>query len=306
MNKVYIPCGGGLGDLIMVYCSNPLDQSGQVKEGELPTSDAWASLWFRRLEDFKKKNPEVRVKVIMENHNPQSKELLKLHPCIDEIEQIPWQAPKSEDKNRWLKDYDSYKNIRLVYDYNDYQPCEAKIYMPKEEEDFVKDIDGRYIVIHPFARGTIREAILLEKYKEIINRLTEHGYKVIVVGGSYAVFAEGGHKVEEKFNYEREGLINLVNKVSVRVSVNLIFKANGFIGTHSCMILAAWAKRIKSICVVPDCDIVMGDKLQPYRRFWEGDDPTVWGLRQVFNKTIYVKNHQNVDIDEIVRWFIEQ
>lgn len=300
-NRVYFECGGGLGDLIMVYCSTG-------KEKELPTSDGYASKWFRKLKAIKTKHPSVTTIVVMQNHNAHAKELIKHDPYIDEVHQHPW-VPPGAPRQKWKIMYRCVP-IESRFNGDDYDVSEPKVYMNKEDRKIVDGVQGKFIVIHPFARGSVREVLTIDYYKKIIDDLVDFGYKVVVIGQSYTLQCKKGANIKERFDYEREGLINLVNRCSIRASVNLVFRCSGFIGTHSCMILAAWFKKKKTVCIVPRGKADM--------KFWKGDSPTVWGLHQSFNKTVYVKTGDglyrdatkpenmpvgNVYLKEIVNYF---
>jgi ADP-heptose:LPS heptosyltransferase len=147
-----------------------------------------------------------------------------------------------------------------------------------------------YVVIHPFAGRPDRATMPEEGYIPIIDRLIDKGLIVIVIGGGK----------DEMFTYAAKGLVNLVNKASVRVAVNLVLGCKGFIGSHSSMILPAWYKNVKTVCIVPPYH----DGGQPWNEFWDSNNPTVWGAHKEFTKTIMIDVGGKVDPGEVVDWIV--
>lgn len=70
--KIFVKGGGGLGDLIREYLG-----------GEK---------YWGYLEGIKENYPDIEIKAILCIHNPQATEFLKQHPCLNKIEQYPWQV----------------------------------------------------------------------------------------------------------------------------------------------------------------------------------------------------------------------
>jgi len=296
MDAVYIPISGGLGDVLQVYLSSP---SSPVDLSGYPSSDPTHALWFRRLESLKEAGVSAKIKLIMASHNPHSADLFTHHPCIDGAITRKWMADV-DGKKPWELEEERQANIHAVFKYKDYEPREPVVYMSAAEEKLVSSIikAGRYIVIHPFAGVPTRIAYPPYSYKHVCDYLVDNGFHVVVVGKSYR--RSGAHEsLSEFFRHDRRGVVSLVDVVSVRESVNLVLNADGFIGTHSAMILAAWYKRIKSVCLVPP----KHDTGIPFEEFFALDvkeNPTGWGANQDFNTTIVVSDWKSILVEDIV------
>ena len=306
--KVYIPCGGGLGDVIQSYLASPDNhwiQSHEVPD-KFPTSDNYLSLWFRRLESFKFQNQDSSIIVKAMCHNPAITQLFQYHPFIDYTELIRY-----EDIGEWWRgECDGYKNIRYYKsndddnrDYEEYIPSEPVIYLSDSEYKYFNSIICKpFVVIHPFA-GLKHRAVLDEKdYINIIDRLIDEGLFPIVIGGTYKRNTLNPEFTNEEFYYETDGMLNLVNRSSVQFNVRLAMECKGFIGTHSSMILPAWYNKVHSVCIVPPTH----DGGQAWEEFASSGNPTAWGFKQDFNKTIIVRDKNNIDYEEIIEWVTHQ
>lgn len=293
-DTVYIAVGGGLGDVIQVYLSSPKhhDAGQAFPNDEFPSTDTYASLWFHRLQDFHERHPGIKIILLCQSHNTATRELFEEHPYIDEIIDLEWHVPKPGDELKWEKDYQGAGNIHALYDYQDYTLRDTIVYLTVEERNLVDAIQmkGNFILVHPYARGVRDKMISRSKWLDIISYLLEYRNVVVVgVGNDGAVF---DCNINGKYNY-----VNLVNKVSVRVSIELALLCNAFVGTHSAMILPAWSKRVKSACIVPPTH----DGGQSWELFFASDNPTTWGADKDFNKTITVMDKE-INIQEIVGW----
>jgi len=293
--KAYIPCGGGLGDVIQVYMSNPHNHYESMmrdRPEEFPTSINFSSLWFRRLEDFKERNPQSSVIVKAMCHNPTVAELFKYHPYIDRVDLMDHNP--TENPEWWREDYDGYKYICNIEDgemsYEKYTASKLKIYLDYHEKCHADLIigNGKYIVIHPFAGCKHREVVGVDVYNKLSDRFIDAGYRVIVVGGKH-----------EKYPRETSNRFCNLTGYSVRVALYLILNSFGFVGTHSSMIMPAWWSRRKCVCIVPKTH---DNKQTTWEEFINSGNPTTWGFKQSFNKTIITERNAALDYNSIVRW----
>lgn len=302
--KVFIPVGGGIGDVLQVYLSNPSSRELYFGEPhrieEYPTSNIDASLWFRRLESLKQKYPNISVKVKSTSHNPTAADIFRHDPNIDIIESVD-ESPAS-----WIDfiDSDGYVFIGQVeWEYKLYEPKEPVIYLADNENKLLDNLDKLkpYILIHPFAGPIERIVFPMGRYKGLINKIIdEMGVNVVVVGKHFRQVLPDRVK-ELFFNYQRDGLYNLVDNCSVRSSVVLTQHAAGFIGTHSSMVLAAWHAGIPTVCLVPP----KHDAGQPWDEFWDSPNPAAWGSDKDFNRTIIVDGSESVSDDAIIGMLLE-
>lgn len=244
--------------------------------------------------------------LVVSSHNPFTKDLFEYDPNIDEVIAIPWELPVAREVSieRHRQASGGATGIHRVYFPEFFDTDEGCIYMSPEEGELVERIrsNGKYIVIHPFAGARRRVCYPMSKYQQVIDVLIDNlGYNVIVVGASYKQSCVGGEGAEfvELFPYNRDKLAVLVNKVSVRVSISLVLGCSGFIGTHSSMMIAAWCKGIRSVCIAP----TVHDTEVSWESFFASQNPTTWGSDKEFNKTIIVRNPDDVLTEDIVRWF---
>lgn len=292
MNKVYILCGGGLGDILINYIND-----GSEK---IPCTDLAASAWFRRLKDLKeKKNPLVQVLAYC--HNYSAKDFFETVPFIDEVKLLGWQIEPISRED--LKKITDYLPINSVYKWEDYQSSPVKFYISEENKKILKEVkpQSRYVVIHPFARKSGRE-LPFNHYYSIIEKLAARGIKSVVIGGSYKLSLSKSKKdeamIEEGFPYQHKDMLNLVNKIHISLVPHLILGADGFIGTHSCWILlSAWAKK-RMISMLPDCIVRHKEKDLPWVELMRKCDPYVWFFDAEFNKICLIKDEKtNIDYD---------
>jgi hypothetical protein len=299
---VFLPCGGGLGDVIMTYLADPISH---IEDGEgcFPSSNHVTSIWLRRLLDFKSIFPDVRTRVIYKGHNPAAGELFNTHPCIDEVDLWPWTVPQEGDGFMWDKKYKGALHINKCYRYEDFDVSDPEVYLTQTENVIVDKIvsKGDYVVIHPFAPWP-RQVFRAIQYNKVVARLIESGVNVVIVGGSYIrsleynIDEEKEEHIDSWSGFTKAGVINLVNRVSARVSIALCMKAAGFIGTHSCMILAAWYKRVQSVLLLPGEGFGWSLEVQnPVSR---------WGIGKSFNEVIWVEPDTILD-DEFANRMVE-
>ena len=273
--KVFVKGGGGLGDLIREYLG-----------GEK---------YWGYLEGIKERYPDIKVKAILCIHNPQAKEVLKYHPCLNEIEQYPWQL---DGTPIFFSHSDGHVFIKSVHGlFSGLEYKKPEVYLKKEEEVQVETIKnaGKYMVIHPFAGLKDRIAFPIEKYPALIDEIIDTGCNVIVIGGSYArINRDGKEEVNEVFDYSRKGLFNLVGNTNARVATRLIQSASGFIGTHSCYILVASIEKIRSILIAPE----------RLREYLNSDDANAKIIRNDFTKTIYINSSPDFEgiKQETIKW----
>lgn len=284
-DKVYLGVSGGLGDVVQVYLANPISPGEPGSSKNFPSTDAITSMWFRRLKSFKAMYPDSHVKVVSASHNPYTPELFEQNPFIDSVDVVKWTS--AYDPNMWREDYKGYTSLTSNISYVGFKPEDTPvIYMNDKENKFLDAIVGRgeYIVIHPFAGSGKRVVKPLGFYVDIAKRLSKIGYNIFFVGKGYTQNMDNGGTFIEEFEYNKKGIYSLVGKTSVRFSVNLVMSAGGFIGTHSSMILPAWYKGIKSVCLVPPTN----DAGVKWQDFFKTFNPCTWGADKPFNKTIII------------------
>jgi ADP-heptose:LPS heptosyltransferase len=224
MQKYFVTLWGGLGDFLKMY---------------------YGHAQWRKLESLKKKYPNTHVKAVVFSLNKNAKSLVEYHPAVDEVLQPEGKLIEVRTKglgaysgnHKWLQ-----KQQHILKTLN---PTRPKIYLSEQDKHLVSKIvaetQGRFIIIHPFSAmlpnlPTSRTTMSVDKYIPIIEGLGEKGYKSIILGSDRP-------KAPEKFDYESEHVINLVDQTSVRSALKLVSRANGFIGTNSCFMCGAMLEK---------------------------------------------------------------
>jgi hypothetical protein len=282
--KVSVSVGGGFGDAFQVYFSNPISH---CQDSSFPTSHHVGSLWFRRLRDFKKQNPDVEIAFIPATHTIKPVlELFETNPYIDKIFNEGYKVPNDDECRLFYigKDeyngkpscYDSemeYNPIHWFYNYEDYEPDDPDLFLTKDDIEIVNTYDYEYFTFHPFARIDYREVMPLNRYCELSNMLPKQS---LFLGSE-------------------------ISKFNARVSIQLILNSIGFVGTHSSLWLVAIYTgveyNIPTVCFIPN-----------HKHFEDiKGDPTTWGFTQTFNKTFTFSNKEEVnlfDMTEVVDWLM--
>lgn len=240
VKRIFFPINGGLGDVYKGY---------------------WSYLPYGKLGAFKKKYPDSIIKFIVCSHNPQSSKFYRYHPYIDEIEVYPAIRRDPGDKSpgeliadKYGEDYTWARSLHREFKALPYK--EPLVYLKDQKEKrFVKNITsaGKYISLHPFAGGTVRNVPSLETYYKIACRLNkELGYNIVILGGSYTRTTERDtRETQEEFSYSGKGIIDLVGKTNSRTAAQIVRNGAGFIGTWSCFLCAILETDIRGITYIP-------------------------------------------------------
>jgi ADP-heptose:LPS heptosyltransferase len=236
MHKVYIHDGGGLGDIIKHYIRN---------------EHGWGYL-----EPLKKAYPDIEIKVMLTCINPQIEEFIKYNPHIDTIESYLWTHPARSGVRRCIEEHkgDYVSLLEATSLLETVESIKPKIYLNADDQETISSVtsQGKYIFVHPFSGEIKRMAFPVEQYPRIIDKLIDRlGYNVVVVGGSYKKNWIRDETMDESFDYEREGLFNLVNRTNARVATILAQKAQGFVGTWSCYIIPSYQRPSRTVVLFP-------------------------------------------------------
>jgi len=220
--SVYVTLGGGLGDVYYVYM-----------KGE----NGWGYI-----KSLKEKYPNTEVKALCSTHNPQTVEFIKYNPYIDSVKDYGWVLDGNEIWNKFNNG-----SVRLKNQYNLINKLKFQkpaVYLNKNDSNIVNNIinSGKYILMHPFAGEPHRIAMPSKEYVPLIDQLIDQlKYNVVIIGSTYTrtnrFFKEP--KAEE-FNYERDGVFNLIGKTNSRVSAVLTKHQHHFIGCWSAYSCASW------------------------------------------------------------------
>jgi len=233
--QIFIPTGGGLGDVIRIYFRD---------------EEYWGYL-----NNVKEKFPRRTIKVLSSCHNPQVKEFFRYHPSIDEFHEFGWIINGTELIEKYKGHATHIKETVKKYK-SSLRWEQPTLYLGQEDHaeiDKITEGSNGIIVMHPFA---LRQAMTIEEFNHMANRLIdEFGYTVIYLGGTtdrfYNVNLENsprlGNLITEECDYERSGLRNLINKSNCRVAYRLIELCDGFIGHGSCFNVFAWLREKRNV-----------------------------------------------------------
>jgi len=226
--KLYVRLYAGMGDFYKRYFCHPTWQC---------------------LEDLKNKHPNISIHALLVSQTIPALELIDNHPYIDKIirPMIHLREFKNEDITKYVG------NHRLLTQpmANNFEQNIPPIYLSKEDEDFLQKITSqhkKFICLHPFAGDkhgmNTRTPLLVNEYIPIIDSLVNKGYSVMLMGKTWErihLGSKGTYIIKESAPPNRPGLVNLINKTNVRTGAELIRRSNGFVGTASSMMCAAWS-----------------------------------------------------------------
>jgi hypothetical protein len=240
--NLYIQAGGGLGDLIYHYLVN----------------DSW-----KYVGGIKQLYPNVSITAVINTHNPDNKQLLVTNPNISQAYYYPWYPPGHSDEFGWKEKIPGYDLFEWVKG-KDIERMDNQVWLLDSERKFLDSLtDRKYVVIHPFSglphRGCLPHPLDGQyrcypdyKYMETANYLAEAGYLVKIIGHTPTVGLRKGRQesiVPSKNVHPNVDI--LTNRLSLRQNVELVRRADGFLGSHSSMLIAAWTNQVPSIFFYP-------------------------------------------------------
>jgi hypothetical protein len=244
--------GGGLGDFIFNYFKTYEWQC-------LPT----VKYFFG----------DAHVLAVLVHHSASVSELVSTNPAIHSIMTYPWFPPGHPKEHLWkspiradsIAEWGQKHSLKTAAEHG----FEHKVWLTEKEEELVWEIQtgGPFVVMHPFAGMPHRgckphpydgkyKCYPEYKYIDTANYLYDQGLNVVFVGRTTydGVDALRENTEELQGNSLYPPIYNLINRVSVRVQVELARRANGFLGTHSSMLSAAWTGNTPSVFFYPGFD----------------------------------------------------
>lgn len=290
-NKIFAHAGGGLGDIYY-----------------LCTMHDWALF-----KDIKRRNPKAKIHAVLSSPNPLSAEVVQHNPYIDKLEFINPKDRKEIALTEFMQPgYTYLSHVRKKFNLRK----DSTIYTNEDDKKQLREVKAKtgdnYIVIHPFSSDVLKKAekgkresryvFPLEEYFDLVDRLTEMGYKVVVFGGNART-----KRFREDFPHENPDVINLIDKLNARTAAIILSEASGFIGTYSCFIGVAWWHRVRSVLLAPDA-IWRGE--ETWKQRIETWPRWAWATKEPQNKILYLprlaeSSEQKFEKarDEIAKWF---
>lgn len=247
MPNVYLWVYGGYGDSICAY----LNGGWGISNTQGCNKSGKGSIYWDRLKSLKKITPSIGTRVIVMSGNPQTMMLVANNPYVDEIIRIPTlrdvNTAGTKVQKYINKHINGHQDIDLFIKKSNcvYPSNVNQIYLDNIEDqiynDIIKQTQGKYIVIHPYASIETRRPVNDQEYVSVAERIEEEtGYKSIVLGGSFnkkSLLDNGNYlnsTITEDFYYESDSIINLVNKSSMILGTKLTMNALITIGAWSC------------------------------------------------------------------------
>jgi len=226
MNKFIFSTGGGLGDIYFEFFQND---------------------FFARVKKYTESYIDKYLKLLIVSHNPNSKDLFTGQDWIDEVKQVEY----THTIEPHLHEFEGYTEIKLE-DLLSIGHCEKlEVYLTEQEKEQLEELyQNRYVIIHPKAGQDDRDVMNENLIKRIIEINKEKGLKVYLIGANYDRIH---HKKEINPFPDESGLVDLIDKLSVRQLVHLV-KSDSCIGihaTHSAIIVLAWIFKKPNCCYYP-------------------------------------------------------
>jgi ADP-heptose:LPS heptosyltransferase len=238
--KLYVSTGGGLGDTIYNYfCKKDWKSISSIKEIY----------------------PEIEIMAIFHSHCKEASSIACFNPFIDSTLSYRWYGKGNKKKFNWkqllAKDIIP---VKRFINKNKIEAKRNKIYLsPTEQIQFNKLTQQPYIVLTPFAGSSRRTFLPLldpnrhclpqETFIELANEQSKK-IQVIILGQSKTINDHHCNKGTTITGLD-SGILNLINKASVRLTTELVRNAKAFVGTHSSQLVAAWTNNVPSVYFYP-------------------------------------------------------
>lgn len=212
--KYYIHMTGGIGDHFVAYFGANKNQHDFQITG------------LEYLVSIKTLFPKSEIKLI--SHCKAGKSIVTLferHPFIDKLEIL---SPLRRNE-QCLELYKETKGFKSLFEYGVIRSLEKKsqpkIFLTKEEENFIRNLGREYITIHPYAAAKERIMFSPNEYESLINEISTF-CPVVILG------AENKNYYKYK---SRKNVINLTNKTNLRTSAQIVLNSKLLIANNSSM-----------------------------------------------------------------------
>lgn len=237
---------GGLGDTLRGY----------YWSGSEVDKDTFFDGW-QYLKPLKNRYPKAVIRYIAFTANPHTANIYKFHPHINQVIQGPWLDPRRPRHNiqKYIK-LCTKGGFRLLYKdsiIKSLKPARQKrfYFNPRDKLQISRIMNrNEYVVIHPFSGEPGRMVMPIKQYIPVVKRVIKKGLTPVIIGGSYIKTLHNAEKMNENFNCDIKGVINLVNKINPRVAIGLILNAKCTIGVRSFSFSVSKSGLTKSILLV--------------------------------------------------------
>jgi ADP-heptose:LPS heptosyltransferase len=188
---------------------------------------------YTRLDHLK---PKEKAMIVLMSHNPHSKELFLWHPKASQfdIHDVGFWWPWEDQQKRAQHGLPPAQPLHLT-------PQGSVKFYPSPEDFKVLDTltSFPYIVVNTAAGGVDRN-IPKHIYDDAVRTICEdgqrnHEFRAVVVGRRYSP-----EKRTEHDFIPRPGLVNLIDRLTVPGTIELIARSRGVFCCHSAICLIAW------------------------------------------------------------------
>lgn len=230
----YIVFGGGAGDVWWCALEDP------------------RMTWLPGLvEDY-----GYRIRIYSVCHCPGTADLFWGQPHIHEVLTEEWRLPNAEDTHRFSHPIDGYVPLHqgtvlqfagptlrrspFTFRYSDPERAWADELLAAH----------RTVCLQPYAGLSDRDGFDRERLDQLCERLVDLDphCQVLILGRNH----DRGHKyAQEEASFQHPRVRNLIDQLSLRMSLYLVSRADAFGGCHSNLIRAAWRWRRRNALVVP-------------------------------------------------------
>lgn len=225
--------GGGIGDCLRSCFS---DLSGDVHS----VMKVWG-----QFKDYKKKHPDEEIHVEVASLNPVAIQLFETIPYFDRV--FLKYIPQVEGERLKGSAEDWYALCDLTKRLANYKWEQPQIVLDVDEQKYFQEVidAGPFVVFSPYGGFGPRTSI--GKYEYLIDRLQEVGYNIVVSGASYSMRVDRSSFFKEEFPYSSDKIFNLMDH-GPRLAAVLTMNASFYIGSISCLMHAAFIKKVPSFC----------------------------------------------------------
>lgn len=233
---LYFTLGGGLGDCVWDFLNNQ------------------TSYYLKSLN----RDYNARIRVYTRCHNSGISDLFAYQPYIHEHVTEPWCPPNPEDTARFNEPIDGYWPIHRM-DYLQMLGCvpgqyeRPQIHISTPEKATLAGLISQRpaIVMQPWAGLSDRDAfdnLTLARLVDKIVHLSPDA-RIIIVGKNH----ERGCKYQkEELLFTHPNVVNLIDKIGIRLAYHLVANCDAYCGSHSNLIRTAWDFRKRNVTVLPD------------------------------------------------------
>jgi len=199
-----------------------------------------------------------RIRVHTCCHCPGVEDLFRYQPHVHEVITEPWRDPREVDPQRFIRPTsDGFYPMLPQYLNHFAGPIirqEPFTYRYSLEEqgylDHLLTSDGPVICLQMYAGLSDRDGCDPERLALLCQRLVDldPACRVLVLGKNH----ERGHKYQEELcPFDHPRVLNLIDKLGLRVPLALVERCDAFGGCHSNLIRQAWRCRKRNVCVLP-------------------------------------------------------